>query len=93
MMEQARKCGATFLHEEVLSLELSNEISYKIKTNDRVSETYSIIIATGASAKWLNLPNESKYWNFGISTSSVKFILPNLLINQYKFVFKFKNGK
>ena len=44
---------------------------YKIFTDEESFEAYSVIIATGASAKWLGLPSEKKFIGKGISGCAV----------------------
>ena len=44
---------------------------YKIFTDEESFEAYLVIIATGASAKWLGLPSEKKFIGKGISGCAV----------------------
>ena len=67
MKKQAEKFGARFVEEEVESVDLSS-IPFKIKTPSNSYEALSVIIATGASARMLGLPSESKYIGGGLST-------------------------
>ena len=66
-MEQAKKFGATIVEEYATEFELPQKGPFKIKIGDTWHETESVIFATGASARWLNAPNEMKYRNNGIS--------------------------
>lgn len=66
-MEQAKKFGATIVEEFATEFELPPKGPFKVKVGDTWHETESVIIATGASARWLNAPNEQKFRNNGIS--------------------------
>jgi thioredoxin reductase (NADPH) len=67
MKAQAEHVGTEFVSDIVLSADLSKR-PFHIKTDsgqDWFAET--LIIATGAQAKWLGLPSESQYQGFGVS--------------------------
>jgi thioredoxin reductase (NADPH) len=67
MSKQAARFGAEFVSGSATSVELS---SYPFKVwvnNDQWYETKSIIIATGASARNLGLPNEKRLIGRGVS--------------------------
>ena len=66
-MEQAKKFGATIVEEYATEFDLPQKGPFKVKVGETWYETESVIIATGASARWLNAPNEQKYRNNGIS--------------------------
>jgi thioredoxin reductase (NADPH) len=65
--EQARKFGADCRYGYVTGIEFENR-PYKL-TVDEETTAYAktIIIATGASAKWLNLPSEQRLKGKGVS--------------------------
>ncbi|MCL4371825.1 thioredoxin-disulfide reductase [Candidatus Marsarchaeota archaeon] len=67
MRKQAEKFGARFLGENVEGIDLSSK-PYKVTTQSGSFEANSIIIATGASAKWLNIPSEKQFIGKGISS-------------------------
>ncbi len=67
MMEQARRFGAEIVEEFAEEFDLSNGSPFKVRVGDTWYETEALIIATGASARWLNLPDEDKFRNRGIS--------------------------
>jgi len=67
MKAQAEHVGTEFVSDIVLSADLSKR-PFHITTDsgqDWLAET--IIIATGAQAKWLGLESESRYQGFGVS--------------------------
>lgn len=65
--EQAQQFGATIINEWASDLNLENGSPFSCKIGGKPYEANSIIIATGAVAKWLDLPNEEKFKNHGIS--------------------------
>jgi thioredoxin reductase (NADPH) len=67
MEAQARRFGTEFIEGSVTKVDLSKS-PFKVWIDDeRIEETESLIIATGASAKLLDLPSESAYMGFGVS--------------------------
>lgn len=78
MMTQAVKYGSTLLHEEVTKIEITEGIKSVITTNKRTIETRALIVATGASSRWLKIANEEKYMNNGVSTCAVCDATPAL---------------
>lgn len=66
MQDHARKFGARFLQDYVTGVDLSRR-PYRIQTASGEIETNTLIIATGASSKWLGIPSESKFIGKGIS--------------------------
>ena len=67
MRKQAEKFGARFANEDAVDIDLSSR-PLKIKTNSSAYEAKCLIIATGASAKWLGIPSEQKYIGKGVSS-------------------------
>src|SRR5947209_18393169 len=68
MKRQAERFGATFRHGRVVRSELSaRPIRLELEDGEKI-ETLTLIIATGASARWLNLPNEQKLIGHGVSS-------------------------
>lgn len=67
MRKQSEKFGARFLGENVESVDFSKK-PFKVKTSSKEYEANSVIIATGASAKWLGIPSEKQFIGKGIST-------------------------
>jgi thioredoxin reductase (NADPH) len=65
--KQAEHFGAEYLHGTVTEADLSKR-PFRIKVDDEWLETRTLIIASGASARWLNLPNEQKLIGHGVSS-------------------------
>lgn len=64
---QAQKFGADIRYGVATAADLSSQ-PYKITIDDeRVIEASTVIIATGATAKYLGLPDEQKYAGMGVS--------------------------
>ncbi|MGB3513572.1 MAG: thioredoxin-disulfide reductase [Microcoleaceae cyanobacterium] len=70
MKAQALRWGAELYTEDVTSVDLTQR-PFTVKSEEREIKTHSIIIATGATAKRLNLPNEEKFWSSGISACAI----------------------
>jgi thioredoxin reductase (NADPH) len=68
MKKQAQRFGATFEHGRVAHADLSKR-PFSLELDNGVHiETRTLIIATGASARWLGLPNEQKLIGHGVSS-------------------------
>ncbi|MCL5117231.1 MAG: thioredoxin-disulfide reductase [Candidatus Marsarchaeota archaeon] len=67
MRKQAEKFGAIFVNDDVKEVNF-NSSPFKLKTSTEVFDAHSVIIATGASAKWLGLESEKKFIGKGISS-------------------------
>ncbi|MBV9612327.1 MAG: thioredoxin-disulfide reductase [Acidobacteriaceae bacterium] len=68
MKQQAQRFGATYQHGRVLHADLSKRpFALELEHGERIL-TRTLIIATGASARWLNLPNEQKLIGHGVSS-------------------------
>lgn len=65
--KQAENFGAEFMHGTVTEADLSKR-PFRIKVDDEWIETRTLIIASGASARWLGLPNEQKLVGHGVSS-------------------------
>ena len=74
LMEQFRKqtlrFGTRVFTEDVIRADLRTR-PFTIASSERTIRARSVIIATGATAKRLNLPSEPKLWNKGISACAV----------------------
>jgi thioredoxin reductase (NADPH) len=67
MHEQAEKFGARFSYSEVTDYE-GLETHIRIKADDEWLETQSLIVASGAAARWLGLENEEKLVGHGLTS-------------------------
>jgi thioredoxin reductase (NADPH) len=70
MKAQAARWGAQLITEDVTSVDLSQR-PFIVRSQEKELRTHSIVIATGATAKRLNLPGEAEYWNQGISACAI----------------------
>jgi thioredoxin reductase (NADPH) len=70
MKDQALRWGTEMVTEDVTGVDLSKR-PFTVKSEERTLNTHSIIIATGATAKRLNLPSEQIFWNQGISACAI----------------------
>ena len=70
MREQSLKCGTRIETVTVDKVDLT-AAPYKIAAGTKEVLAESIIIATGATAKRLNVPGEEKLWQKGISACAV----------------------
>jgi thioredoxin reductase (NADPH) len=64
--QQARRFGTEMLPEDVTSIDFSKR-PFTIQTDSGEYRSEAIIIATGASAKWLDLPNEQRLQGRGVT--------------------------
>jgi thioredoxin reductase (NADPH) len=67
MEKQAEHVGTQIIHDHIASIDLSKRpfVAKGESGDDYVADT--VVIATGASARWLGLESEKKYQNFGVS--------------------------
>lgn len=71
MRKQAARFGAEIIEEDVEEVEFRSGGLFRLRTQGGWHEARSVIIATGAMANWLNLPDEMKYRNRGLSACAV----------------------
>ena len=64
---QALRFGTEMIADDVTEVDFTSR-PFKIKSDDVAAEADTVIIATGASAKLIGLPNESKLMGRGVST-------------------------
>jgi len=67
MTEQAKNVGTKIIYDFIEKIDLSNRPFIAVAGSGNIYEAQTIIIATGAAAKWLNLPSEQKFQGFGVS--------------------------
>jgi len=71
MREQARRFGTDIRRGSVSSVDLS-ERPFKVSIDGKQTiEAQTLIIATGATAKYLGLPSEQKYKGLGVSACAI----------------------
>lgn len=70
MKAQAVRWGTECYTEDVISVDLQQR-PFVIRSADREVRANSVIIATGATAKRLNLPKEAEFWSNGISACAI----------------------
>ena len=67
MRKQAEHFGAELLDDDVESVDFSSK-PFRVTVSGKVYTSKSMIIATGSSAKWLDLPSEGKLRGRGVSS-------------------------
>lgn len=70
MRKQAERFETRFIEEDVLSVDFSKK-PFTLKTETKTLQAEAVIIATGASAMWLNIPSEQKFIGKGVSACAV----------------------
>lgn len=68
--KQAERFDTRFISEDVISVDLKKQ-PFVIQSESRRLTTDSLIIATGASAKWLGLESETRLRGKGVSVCAV----------------------
>jgi len=63
---QAERFGTNVVTADVTAVDLADR-PFKITSTDGELVADTLIIATGASAKWLGIPSEEKFKNYGLS--------------------------
>ncbi len=71
MRKQAERFGTEIVEEDVEEVEFPQGGPFRLRTPRGWHESVTVIVATGATANWLNLPNEMKYRNRGLSACAV----------------------
>ena len=67
MINQAKNVGSNVFNDQIIDINLDQLPFLLTGSSNTLYSADSIIIATGASAKWLGLPNEEKYRGHGVS--------------------------
>ncbi|NLT51182.1 MAG: thioredoxin-disulfide reductase [Ignavibacteria bacterium] len=81
MRKQAQRFGAKSLFKVVTSVDFSKR-PFTVKTEDETYTADAIIVSTGATAKLMGIPSESKYMGYGVSACATcdGFFFRNLKI-------------
>jgi thioredoxin reductase (NADPH) len=67
MRQQAENFGTRFIPANVVSVDLKSRPFSIVLSDDSIIQTKALIIATGAVAKWLNVPGEDNLKGKGVS--------------------------
>jgi thioredoxin reductase (NADPH) len=67
MRKQAARFGAEFKAGDVTAADLSKR-PFQVSVGDETLEAQTLIIASGADARWLELPSEQKLRGYGVSS-------------------------
>jgi len=65
--EHALKFGTAFYEDVILGVDFTKRPFTMTSDSGKIYTADSVIIATGAQAKWLGLPSEDKFQGFGVS--------------------------
>jgi thioredoxin reductase (NADPH) len=66
LQQQAERFGTRLLFEDATRIDLSQR-PFRVETSERAFRAEALILATGASARWLGLPSEKRLMNKGVS--------------------------
>jgi thioredoxin reductase (NADPH) len=66
MRKQAERFGTRIVSSDATKVDLS-ELPFKVWVGEDLHESESLIISTGASARWLGIPGESRLRGYGVS--------------------------
>lgn len=69
--KQAERFDTEIRYELIEKVDFSNKVHRLWTESGEEIQTHSVIIATGASAKWLGLPSEKRLTNKGVSACAV----------------------
>ena len=64
--KQAARFGTTFVFGDVTRVDFSAR-PFRLEVGNDVHTTETLIVATGASAKWIGIPSEKKLSGYGVS--------------------------
>ncbi len=67
MKDQAKAVGTDMIQDHIKKVDLSKKPFRAVGDSGQEYTSDSIIISTGAQARWLNLKSEQKYRGFGVS--------------------------
>ncbi len=67
MEEHAKEMGAAVISDYITSLDLQNRPFTAQADSGTTYTADAVILATGAQAKWLGIPSETKFKGFGVS--------------------------
>ena len=67
MQEHAEAMGANVINDHIAEVDFSSRPFKAVGESGTTYTADSVVISTGAQAKWLGLPSEEKYKGFGVS--------------------------
>ncbi|MBT3932330.1 MAG: FAD-dependent oxidoreductase, partial [Rhodospirillaceae bacterium] len=67
MVEQAEKVGTKIFDDLIVDVDFTSRPFRCVADSGDVYTADSVIVATGAQARWLGLPTEEKFMGFGVS--------------------------
>lgn len=67
MTKQAENVGTKIFYDHVEKVDFSQQPFIACTSSGTIYEAESVIIATGAQAKWLGIPSEQEFQGFGVS--------------------------
>jgi len=71
MRKQTERFGTKIIEQDVKEVDFPQNGPFRVLVRDEWHTSRTVIIATGAAANWLNLPDEERYRNRGISACAV----------------------
>lgn len=71
LRKQAERFGTVVKYELISKVDFSTDVKKLWTESGEEIHAYSVIISTGASAKWLGIPSEQKLMNKGVSACAV----------------------
>ena len=69
--KQAERFGTVIHYEEIIKVDFSSPIHKVWTSQNQLINTHTVIVATGAIAKWLGLESEQRLMNKGVSACAV----------------------
>ena len=67
MLEQAQKMGVEIIDDVIASVDFLGQYPICFGESGKTYNSKTVIIATGATARWLDIPGEKKYRGAGVS--------------------------
>ncbi len=67
MKAQAQRFGTEYVNADVIKVDMDNRPFTVYLDNGKEYKAKAVIIATGANARWLNIPSEGKFRGYGVS--------------------------
>ena len=67
MKQQALKLGVQFVNDHIVEVDFAHRPFVCSSENGHSFKAKAVIVATGSSAKWLNIASEKKFLGYGVS--------------------------